>query len=91
MVSSSREVVKEFVFNVEGLGESVKARITRDLEPISEIGEYSWDISHLWNTAGGIYSPSTRHGKTYEEVEALMMAYAKSFTIEHGYSKNEFY
>lgn len=90
-MSSPSEVLKEYIFHVEGMEESVKARVTRDLEPIPETGGFSWDISHLWHTEGGVYSPSTRHGKTYEEVENLMMTYAKSFIIEHGVTKNNYY
>lgn len=90
-MSSPSLIIKEYVFHVEGMEESVKARIMRDIEPLSGMGEYWWDISHLWKTSGGVYSPSNRHGKTIESVESLMMAYARSFTVENGYIKNTGY
>jgi hypothetical protein len=90
-MSRSSEVLKEYIFHVEGMDESVKARLTRDLEPIKEMGEYSWDISHLWHTEGGVYSPSSRHGKVYKDVEALMFAYANSFSVAYGVTKNSYY
>ena len=91
MVTSPRKVVQEYIFHVEGMEESLKARITLDIEPIEQMGAYSWDISHLWHTQGGPYCPSTTHGKTFDEVENLLMAYAMSFVTELGFSKNKFY
>jgi hypothetical protein len=87
MVSSPREIVKEFIFHVDGLEESLKSRIMRDLEPIANMGAYSWDISHLW----GGYSPSSRHAKTYEDAESSMMAYAMSFSVKNGVTKNKYF
>lgn len=91
MVTSPRKVLQEYIFHVDGMEESLKARITLDLEPFEQMGAYSWDISHLWHTEGGSYSPSSRHGKSFDEVEHMLMAYAKSFITKYGFSKNGYY
>ncbi len=79
----SYEVIKQYVFWMDELGQTVKARISRNLDSTSA-KPFSWDISHHWRPSpgAGFYFPSALSAITLENAEALMLAYAKSFTSD---------
>lgn len=76
------EIVKQYVFWVEGLDDTVKGRISRNLDP--NAGQpFLWEISLHYKpsvTAGGVYYPSVVSADTLEHAEMLLFAYAKAFT-----------
>jgi hypothetical protein len=77
------EIVKQYMFDVNGLDYKVKGRIWRNLDPNAEQHPFGWQISHHCKpseSAGGVYYPSAVSARTLEEAEMLLFAYAKSFT-----------
>jgi hypothetical protein len=78
-----KEILHEYVFNLDGMSESIKARIMRDLEPNEHTGPYSWDISHFCKDGSG-----NRHAETLVEAKKLLLAYTKSLTAEKIFAKN---
>ena len=76
------EVLKEYVFWVDGLDYTVKGRISRNLNP--NVGEpFTWEISHHYKpseTAAGVYYPSVLSAGTLEDAERHLLAYANAFT-----------
>lgn len=78
-----KEILHEYVFHVDGMSETVKARIMRDLDPDGHSGEFSWDISHFCKEGYG-----NRHAATIEEAQALLRKYAESLTADNIYARN---
>ena len=76
------EIVKQYVFWVDGLDYTVKGRISRNLDP--NVGEpFRWEISHNYKpskTAGTRYYPSVVSAGTLEDAEMHLFAYANAFT-----------
>ncbi len=75
MAVETYEIVKQYVFRVEGLSHSVKARILRNLDGGST-QPFRWKISHRW----GDYNPSKVSAPTIKEAEEFLLAYARGFT-----------
>jgi hypothetical protein len=76
------EIVKQYVMHVREVEPTIKARISKLKGPDGQ-DQYQWEISHNYRPskkAGGVYYPSTRTGRTLQEVEGLLMAYMASFT-----------
>ncbi len=75
------EVVKQYVFWVEGLSHTVKARITRNLDP-GETRPFTWEISHHYkpSAGAGVYYPSEVSALTIEVAKRLLFMYAEMFT-----------
>jgi hypothetical protein len=76
------EIVGEYVLFVEGLSFSVKGRITKSTNQEGS-EEFRWEISHHYRpseSAGGVYYPSVRESKSFDEVRQLLMAYMNCFT-----------
>lgn len=80
MQTHKYEVVKQFVFFVEGLEPVIRGRIVRNLDPAAT--PFMWQISHHWKPreGAGFYHPSVTSGKSLEDVEQKLFAYADSFT-----------
>jgi hypothetical protein len=78
-----KEILHEYVFQLEGMSEPVKARVMRDLDPDGRAGEYSWDISHFCKDAS-----ANRHAATVEEAQDQLRKYASSLTAEKIFAKN---
>ena len=76
------EVIKQYVFWVDGLDYTVKGRISRNLDP--NAGQpFLWEISHHYKpseTAAGVYYPSVVSAGTLEDAERFLFAYANAFT-----------
>jgi len=87
----SYEVVKQYIFWVENLPHTVKARVSRNLDPTVEL-PYRWEISHYYKPsgAGGVYHPSKLSAETQKEAEQFMRIYAEFFT-DIGVTQNENY
>lgn len=86
------EVVKEFVFWVEGLPHTVRGRITRHTDA-QDTQRFMWEISHNYKpsaSAAGVYYPSRVSAGTQEEAERMLFAYALAFT-SIGVKANENY
>ncbi len=75
-----RQVVKQYVMNVAGVKEVVKARISH-----SEISNYfHWEVSHHYrpaNAADFLY-PARVDLHTLHECESTLLAYMRGFTGE---------
>jgi hypothetical protein len=83
MSVSRFRVVGEYVFWIEGLGFSVKGRVSQDLDPATKDLEYMWEISHYHKPAHGaadVHIPSKSRAASREEAEKLLLAYAESLT-----------
>jgi hypothetical protein len=75
------EIVKQYLFWVDGLDYKVKGRISRNLKP--NVGEpFMWEISHHYKPSdkAGVYYPSKVSAGTLEDAERLLLIYAKAFT-----------
>ena len=83
-MSSPKEVLREYIFHLDGMSESIKARIMRDLHPNPQLGAFSWDISHFCKDGGS----SHRHAQSEEKATSLMMDYIATLTAEKIYAKN---
>jgi len=83
-MSSPKEILREYVIHLEGMSESIKARVMRDLAPDPQLGVFSWDISHFSREGGSAH----RHAQTAEEATALMMEYINTLNAENIYAKN---
>jgi len=83
-MSSPKEIIREYVFNLEGMSESIKARVMRDFQANPQLGDFSWDISHFCKDGGS----SHRHAQTEKEATALMMNYIDTLTAQNIYAKN---
>lgn len=83
---SPREILHEYVFNLEGMSESIKARIMIDLRPGNPMGSYSWDISHFCKDCN-----ANRHAKTLEDAKQELKEYTNSLTAEKIFAKNVCY
>jgi hypothetical protein len=82
-----REVVKEYLMNVPGMKQTVKARISHG--ELSNV--YRWEISHHYrpeNTAD-VHLPSNAQLHTLSECESTLLAYMRKFT--HQVEVNEDY
>lgn len=72
-----REVVKEYLMNVPGLKQTVKARISH-----GELSNfYRWEVSHYCRheSAVDFHSPSMQL-HTLSECESTLLAYMRKFT-----------
>ncbi len=91
MTVTSSEIIKQFVYQVDGLDYNVYGRIVK----IIEEGEvfYRWEISHNYKPAqnAGIYYPSATGGTSVSEMEELLNTYAESFTAEFEVRENSHY
>lgn len=81
---SPKEILREYVFHLDGMSESIKARVMRDLEPNDHAGPYSWDVSHFSREAAS----SHHHANTEEEARSLMLEYVRSLSAQKIYAKN---
>lgn len=85
------EIVKQYMFWVEGLEHTVKGRISRSLDP--NAGEpFRYEISHHYKPSAkaGVYYPSVVSADTLEHAEMHLFAYANAFT-NIGVKANEDY
>ncbi len=91
MTVTSSEIIKQFVYQVDGLNYNVYGRIVK----IIEEGEvfYRWEISHNYKPAqnAGIYYPSTISGNSATEMEEHLRVYAENFTAEFEVRENSYY
>lgn len=79
-----REILHEYVFNLDGMSESIKARVMIDMsaKPHSE-GPYSWDISHFFSDC------QARHrAATLEQCQAYLKEYTLSLTADKVFARN---
>ena len=82
METELSRVVREYVLWVDGLEYSVKGRVCEIVDADPAI-RYKWAVSHHYrpsSSASAAYYPSATHGRSVEEVEALMIGYLKNFT-----------
>jgi hypothetical protein len=73
-----REVVKEYLMNVPGVKQTVKARISH-----GELSNfYRWEISHYCRpeNAADFHLPSNVHLHTLSECESTLLSYMRKFT-----------
>lgn len=80
MVTKS-EILKEYVFSVEGVEHPIYGRVVQTDEV--EHLPFRWDISHYYRpseSAATVYIPSRHHADSFEEAESLLLAYADAFT-----------
>lgn len=85
---TTTEVVKQFRFYVDGLGDEVIGEIRKDVAG----GQYpyQWWISHHYRPTAdaiGIYYPSRITAESEEEAEAHLIAYARNFRADFGVEK----
>ena len=82
-----REILHEYVFDLEGMSESIKARVMVDISAKPHtIGPYSWDISHFFKDC------DARHrAKKLEEDQANLRQYTLSLSAEKIFAKNHCY
>jgi hypothetical protein len=72
------EVVKEYLMNVLGVKQAVKARISH-----GELSNfYRWEISHYHRpeNAADLHLPSNVHLHTLSECESTLFSYMRKFT-----------
>jgi hypothetical protein len=81
MYKDISEIVREYVLFAEGLKFSVKGRIVKLMKQEGK-EEFRWEISHLCAPSkdAGVYSPSVRSSKSFDEVQQLLLAYMGGFT-----------
>ena len=75
-----RQVVKQYLLNVPGLTQTVKARISH-----SELNDFfHWEISHHYRPAhaADFLYPARVDLHTLAECESALLAYMRSFTAQ---------
>ena len=83
MAVSSFEIVREFVFWIEGLDHVVKGRVMRKIAPAQKKFPVSWQISHYYKPSKGaasIHIPSKTIASSSKDAEKLLRLYADTFT-----------
>jgi hypothetical protein len=78
-----KEILHEYVFHLDGMTESIKARIMVDLMPSDHHGPYSWDISHFFKDCD-----AARHAETLDEAKEQLKAYTQTLTVDKIFAKN---
>jgi len=75
-----REVVKEYLMNVPGMKQTVKARISHG--ELSNV--YRWEISHYYRpeSPADFHLPSNVQLHTLYECESMLLSYMRQFTAE---------
>jgi len=80
---SPKEILHEYVFHLDGMSESIKARIMKDVFPEEHHGPYSWDISHFRRDGGGRH-----HADTLEDAKESLKAYTDTLKADRIFGKN---
>ncbi|MDF1691504.1 MAG: hypothetical protein P1U47_03960 [Zhongshania sp.] len=79
-----RKILDEYIFNLEGMSESIKARIMVDISAKPHpIGAYSWDISHFFKDCDARHRAST-----LEEAQENLRLYTLSLMADKVFAKN---
>jgi len=73
--------LKHYTLYVAQLDLTVHARISKTVEATGE-QDFEWSVSHYCQPSegAGVYIPSVQSGNTFEETEALLFLYLKTFT-----------
>ena len=78
MTAKAKKIVREYVYEVDGLDYPIFGRIVESNYPDLP---FEWEISHLYcpKVEGKVYSPSARLFSTEKEADAMLNVYGRSF------------
>ncbi len=82
MATQTFQVIRTYIFEVEGLDRPVYGRVIQSTDP-SDPFPYRWEVSHYCKPseqAAGVYRPSRTMASTLDEADRDLRLFGETFT-----------